>query len=141
MALEYLGFGDLLPNCSQFRDAVDRIHLLHGFGLDIATAECIEALAGQFGVVAQVSEELLPLLQRSNGADEVADLAIDAVASAAVAEYAAEQILLVQRREHQSRGDRRRVEQKVHLVQLESLPRLRTCAGADRDNQHAVSTR
>src|SRR6516165_4039183 len=30
MLLSHLGLSDLLPNRSQFRDAVDRIHLLHG---------------------------------------------------------------------------------------------------------------
>ena len=59
----------------------------------------------------------------------------------AVAEHSAEQILLVERGEHQGRGNSRGVEQKVHLVRLEPGPRVWTGAGADRDDQHTVGTR
>ena len=64
----------------------DRIELLHGSRRDIAAAERIEPPARQLGAVAQIGEQLLLARQGPNGAHEVADLAIDCVAGAAVAE-------------------------------------------------------
>src|SRR5262249_31770044 len=102
------------PHSLQIGDAVYRIELLHRTRLYIRTAQTVETLAGQLGIVTQISEELVAALQRSSTTDQVTQLAVNGVSDKTVAEHSAQQILLVQRREHQGGRDCPRVEQKVH---------------------------
>ena len=131
MVLLQLGLGNPSPHPLQIGDAVDRIEFLHGARLYIRAAQAVETLAGQLGIVTQVSEELLAALQRSSTANQVVQLAVNGVAGKTVAEHSAQQILLVQCREHQRRRYCPRVEKKVHLVRLETVLGIWARAGTD----------
>jgi hypothetical protein len=71
-------------------------------------------------------------------ADHGADLAIEDVGVQALAERSAEEVLLVERGEHQRRRDRARVVDEVHVIGREVLIGLRANPGADGDDEHLL---
>ena len=119
-----------------FPDVFDGIHLLSVGGIDTVQPERIEPLPRKFRVVTRVSEELRHV--RDALADNVADFAIERIAGEAVAENAAEEILLVECGGHERSGNRFRIVEEIHLFRTEVGVGIGTGPGAYRDQQHFV---
>src|SRR5262245_59166585 len=63
-------FGNGRTHGEQLWNIVNRVELLHRFGLDRRATDCVEALARQLRIVTKISEELLALGQRTTTRDQ-----------------------------------------------------------------------
>lgn len=135
MSLADLLFRHCPPNASKIIDVGYRIELLDVLGLDVIQPEFVEPIPGQFRVVADVGEEL------GAGAflsDHVTHLAVEEVAEEAVAESAAQKVLLVQGGKHQRGRDISGVVEDVHVRGFQLLVLPGAGAGADGDDQQLI---
>ena len=94
-------FGDGFAHGLEISNSVNRIKLLNALWRDLAAADRSKALPRELRIVAYIGEQLLVSTQGTDGADEIANLAIDWIARQAMAKDATQKVLLALSGEHQ----------------------------------------